>query len=340
MKFYFALLTILLSAIAITASAAGGYHLLKTVPVPGDEGWDYCIVNSDARRVFFSHSSHVVVMNADSGAVVGMIEKTDGVHGIAIASDLGRGFTSNGRAASSTIFDLKTLAVIGEVKRLGDQPDGISYDPATKRVFTSNRGGNSASAIDAVEGKLLSTIDLGGRPEFSGADGKGHVFIDLVDKDIVVQIDSKSLQISNRWPTAPCKSPGTMAVDRKNSRLFVGCGNKLMAIMDSNTGKVITTLPIGQGRDAAMFDPGTGLIFSSNGDGTVTVIHQESADKYTVVENPKTEEGARTMAVDLKTHKIFFPVGKRGPAPPATAADPNPRGAVEPGSFHVLILGM
>jgi DNA-binding beta-propeller fold protein YncE len=342
MKSGTAFFVIFVSAIAITASAAGGYHLLKKVSVPGDEGWDYCVVDSAGRRVYFSHSSHVVVMNADTGELVGSVEKTPGVHGIAIADDLGRGFTSNGQGESTTIFDLKTLKILGEVKVTGENPDAIIYDPATKRVFTFNKRGLNSTAVDAATGTVAGTIELGGNPEFAASDAKGHVFVDLVDKDTVLQIDSKNLKAGERWPTAPCQHPGTMVIDRKTSRLFVGCSNQMMAMMDSNTGKVVATAPIGPGRDAAMFDPGTRFIFSSNGgDGTVTVIHEDSADKYTVVENAKTENGARTMAVDTKTHKIFLPVAERGPAPAATPANPNPgRGEVIPGSFHVLILGM
>ncbi len=339
MKVFPAFFAVVLSAAAL-AAAAGGYHLLKTVPVPGDEGWDYCIVDAAARRLYVSHSSQVVVMDADSGAVVGKIEKTDGVHGIAIAAELGRGFTSNGRSASSTIFDLKTLKTIGEVKLGGENPDAIIYDPATKRVFTFNKRSENATAIDAQEGKALGTFQLGGNPEFAAADGKGHVFLDLEDKDVVLRIDSQGLKPGDRWPTGDCKGPGTMAMDRKNARLFVGCGNKRMAIMDSTNGHVIQTLPIGEGRDAAEFDPGTKLIFSSNGEGTATVIRQESPDKYSVLETVKTAPGARTMAADPKTHKIFFPVADRRPAPAATPENQRPRGDIVPGSFRVLIFGM
>lgn len=344
MRKFVVLFGILLSLTAFAASA-GRYHLLRTVPVPGNEGWDYLTVDTPSRHVFISHGSRVVVMDADTGGIVGNIENTPGVHGIAIADDLKRAFTSNGQGPSSTIFDLKTLKPIGEVKVTGENPDAICYDPASKRVFTFNKRGLNATAIDAVEARVVGTIDIGGNPEFCGVDNRGHAFVDLVDKDIVLQIDSHTLAPGQRWPTSPCQRPGTMAVDTKNSRLFVGCGNKLMAIMDSNTGKVITTIPIGQGRDAAAFDPGTSLIFSSNGDGTLTVIHQESPMKYTVVENAQTENGARTMAVDLKTHRVFLPLADRLP-PPAPAPGTPPatgaaaRGEIKAGTFRVLIMEM
>jgi DNA-binding beta-propeller fold protein YncE len=336
----FTAVVFVLAALALAASAAGGYHLLKTTPVGGDEGWDYCTVDAGARKLFVSHGGQVVVINADTGEVTGKIENTDGVHGIAIADDLGRGFTSNGKGNSSTIFDLKTLKPIGEVKVGGENPDAIVYDPATKRVFTFNKRSENSTVIDAKEGKALSTFALGGNPEFAAADGKGHVFVDLVDKDIVLQIDSKTMSPGERWPTGSCTGPGTMAIDRKTSRLFVGCRNKQMAILDATNGHVVATVPIGEGRDAADFDPGTKLIFSSNGEGNVTVIHEESANKFRVVETVPTAIGARTMAVDTKTHKLFFPVADRGPAPAPTKENPRPRGDVIAGTFRVLILGM
>ena len=340
MKTFLFFCAAIVGAAAIASAAAGGYHLLDKVSVSGDEGWDYCTVDAVGRRVYISHSSHVVVMNADSGKVVGQIDKTGGVHGIAIAADLGRGFTSNGQANSSTIFDLKTLQTIGEVKVTGENPDAIIYDPGTKRVFTFNKKTNNATAIDAQDGKVAGSFDLGGNPEFAAADGKGHAFVDLVDKDVVLQIDSRNITPGARWTLGDCKGPGTMTIDRMNSRLFVGCRNKLMVVVDSNDGRVVASVPIGEGRDAADFDPVTHLAFSSNGEGTVTVIHQESPDKYSVLETVKTEPGARTMAVDTKTHKLFFPLADRGPVPAATAENPRPRGEVVPGSFRVLIYGM
>lgn len=340
MKPISALLMTIVSGIAIAASAAGGYHLLQTVSVPGDEGWDHPTVDSAGRRLYVSHGSHVVVMDVDSGKLVGKIDKTPGVHAIAIVPELGRGFISNGQANSVTIFNPKTLSTIEEVKVTGVNPGPIVYDPPTKRVFTFNGGSGNATAIDAREGKVVGTIDLGGTRELAATDGKGHVFVNLVDKNVVLQINSRTLAAGERWPLGTCERPGSMAIDQKNARLFVGCANRLMAILDSNDGRLITTLPIGEGRDQAEFDPKTGLVFSSNGEGTVTVIRQESPDKYSVLETVQTARGARTMALDLKTHKIFLPLADIGPAPPPTAENPRPRGSILPGTFRILIFGM
>lgn len=340
MKTFSAFFAVMVIAAATVASAAGGYHLLQKVSVPGDEAWDYCFVDTVGRRLYASHNSHVVVMDVDSHALVGKIEKTDGVHGITVARDLGRGFTSNGRSASVTIFNLKTLETIAEVTGTGGDPDSIIYDPPTKRVFTFNKAGKNATAIDAAAGKIVGSIDLGGETQFAASDEKGHVFVDVVDRDVVVKIDSRKLVAEERWPVAPCVGPGTMAIDRKYGRLFIGCGNKLMVVLDTKDGRVIASLPIGQGRDAAAFDTEARLAFSSNGDGTVTVIKEESPEKYSVLENVKTEAGARTMAVDSKTHKIFLPVADRGPAPPPTADNPRPRPPLVPGTFRILIYGM
>lgn len=345
--------TLLAFVMSAGASAAGGYHLLKTIHPPADlyphevsrsspGGWDYCIVDSAGRRLYASHGNHVVVMDVDSDTLLGKIEKTPGVHGIALAPELGRGFTSNGQANSSTIFDLKTMATIAEVKIIGENPDSIIYDPATKRVFVFNgkRELSNATVIDAVSGKVLGAIELGGNPEFAASDGKGHVFVDLVDKDAVLEIDSRKLMAGERWSPGTCKHPSTMAIDRAHDRLFVGCGNKQMAVLDSSNGHVVNTLPIGKGDDAVAFDPVASLVFSSNGgDGTVTVIHEDSRDAYSVLETVKTEVGARTMAVDEKTHKIYLPLADRGPAPAPTPENPHPQAPIVAGSFRILIFG-
>ena len=287
-----------------------------------------------------AHTDEVVVLDADSYDVSGKIDGLKGVHGIAVAPAFGRGFISNGQANSVTIFNPKTLETIGEVKVTGVNPGPIIYDPPTRRVFTFNGGSSNATALDAKEGTVVGTIDLGGRPQARATDAKGHVFVNLVDKDVVLQIDSRKMTAGERWPLGACQRPGTMAIDQKNRRLFIGCANRLMAILDANDGRLITTVPIGEGRDQAEFDPETGLVFSSNGEGTVTVIRQESPDKYSVLETVKTEPGARTMALDLKTHKIFLPLADFGPAPPPTAENPRPRGRILPGTFRILIFGM
>ncbi len=329
-----------MTALVAAAPQAGGsgYHLLKKYQVGGEGFWDYLKMDSEARRLYISRGSHVMVLNADTGEVAGDIPNTDGVHGVALAPELGRGFTSNGRSSSVTIFDMKTLKILGEAKT-DTGPDGIIYDPASQRVFTFNGRGNSATAVDGATGNVAGTIPLGGRPEFAAADGAGHVYNNLEDKSIVVQIDSKSLKILNRWPLAPCESPSGMAIDAAHRRLFIGCHNQMMAVMDADTGKVVATPAIGRGVDANRFDPGTGFAFSSNGEGTLTVIHEDSPDKYTVVDNVQTQRGARTMALDTKTHNVYLVTAEFGPPPAPTADNPHPRPTMVPNSFVVLVFG-
>lgn len=319
-----------------TNAGAPGYHVTKKIPIGGDGFWDYLTLDSEARRLYISHATHVVVMDVDSGKVVGDIPGTDGVHGIALARDLGRGFTSNGRAGTVTVFDLKTLKVLDTVKTTGMNPDAIVYDPVSHRVFTFNGRSSSSTAIDATTGKVAGTIDLGGKPEFAQADGKGHIYDNLEDKSQVVELDTGKLSVMGRWSVAPCESPSGMAMDREHRRLFLGCDNKMMAVMDADSGKVMTTLPIDEGVDANRFDPGTGLAFSSNGEGTLTVVKEESPEKFTVVENVPTRRGARTMALDLKTHNIYLATAEFGPRPAPTAEHPHPRPSLVPGSFTVL----
>jgi len=332
-------LAALLTAAALYAAPPAGYHLLKTISVPGEGGWDYLTVDESARRLYVSHGTQVEVVDIDHGTLVGRIPDTQGVHGIAIAADVGRGFTSNGRTSTITIFDLKSLHPIEEVKSTGENPDAIIYDPASRRVFAFNGRSGSATAIDARSGKVAGSVDLGGKPEFAAADGTGQVFVNLEDKNTVVKLDSRKLAVEQKWPLAPCEEPSAMAIDRKNRRLFIGCGNKLMAVVNADSGRVISTLPIGDHVDAAGFDPQTGLAFASNGDGTLTVIHQDSPDRYSVVENAKTQAGARTMALDPKTHDVFLSVAEYGPAPAPTAAQPKPKRPLLPGSFKILVMG-
>jgi len=309
-----------------------GYHVAKSIPIPGDTGWDYLAVDSANRRVYVSRGTHVVVLDADSQAIVGDIPDTQGVHGIAIAADLGRGFVSNGRANTVTIFDIKTLKTIATVN-VGTNPDAIIYDAVTKRVFAFNGRSKDATVINATDGSVAGTIPLGGKPEFAAADGKGAVYVNIEDTSEVVHLDAKDLKVSHRWPLKPCDEPSGLAMDLKSRRIFSGCGNKMMAVVDADSGKVITTVPIGQGVDANAFDPETQLAFSSNGEGTLTVIHEDSPDKFTVVENVPTKRSARTMGIDLKTHNIFLPAADFDP--PA-AGEQRPK--MKPGSFVLLFV--
>ena len=323
----------LFSAHVAASPSASGYYLIKSVPISGEGGWDYVTVDSDARRIYISHSSRVVVMDADSYSVVGEIADTAGVHGIALAPDLGRGFTSNGRSSTVTIFDLKTLKPLGTANT-GKNPDAIVYDSVTKRVFTLNGGSKDATAINAADGTDVGTVELGGRPEFAAVDGKGSIYVNIESTSELVELDARALKVTKRWPLKPCKDPSGLAMDRKNRRLFVACGNTMMAVVDADSGKVIATPPSGEGTDASAFDPGTGLAFASNGEGKLTVIKQESPDQYSVLENVPTQKSARTMGLDLKTHTVFLPAADMIP-PKEGEHWPSPK----PGTFVLLIVG-
>lgn len=315
-----------------------GYHLINTIAVGGEGGWDYLIADSEGKRLYVSHGTKVVVIDTATDKVVGEIADTNGVHGIAFAEKLGRGFTSNGRDNSVTIFDLKTLKTLGTVK-VDKNPDCILFDPATDRVFAFNRGASNATAFDAADGRVVGTIDLGGHPEFATSDGKGMVYVNLDDKSEVVAIDAKNVKATAHWSVAPGEDPSGMAIDQKTHRLFIVCGNKKMVVMDASTGKVIADLPTGDGTDAAGFDPETRLAFSSNGEGTLTVIREDAKDKFSVVENVKTQARARTMAVDTKTHKVYLATAQFGPVPAATTEVPRPRAPMLPNSFVILVYG-
>jgi DNA-binding beta-propeller fold protein YncE len=328
------------AAVALSIAALGnprpagpsGYQLVRTIPLPGDGFWDYVGVDSDARRIYISHGTHVVVLDADSFAVVGDIPDTQGVHGIAVAPDLGRGFTSNGRAGTATIFDLKTLKTLGTVTT-GKNPDAIAYEPVTKRVFTFNGASKDATALSAADGTVAGTIPLGGKPEFAAADGKGQIFVNIEDKSELVEIDARELKILHTWPLKPCESPSGLSMDRKNRRLFAGCENKMMAVVDADSGKVIATPAIGESVDATAYDPGTGFALSSNGEGTLTVVTHDAANQYTVLDNVPTKRSARTMGLDLKTHNVVLPAAEFLPP-----KEGERRGAMKPGSFVLLVV--
>jgi len=322
-----------LSQAAAPAPGASGYHVIKTLPIGGEGGWDYVYVDSDARRVYISRGTHVIVLDADTDAVVGDIPDTQGVHGIAVAPDLGRGFTSNGRSNDVTIFDLKTLKPIGSVKTDAN-PDAIVYEPVTKRVFTFNGRGKNTTAINAADGTVVGTLDLGGKPEFAAADGKGTVYVNNEDTSDLYHIDAKTVKELHHWPLAPCKSPSGLAMDTGNRRVFSVCDEKVMAVVNADTGKVVATPAICEGPDATAFEPSTGYVFASCGDGNLTVIHEDSPDKYTVVENVPTKKSARTLGLDLKTHNIFLPAADFDPPAPGER-----RGKMKPGSFVVVVVG-
>ncbi len=312
------------------------YQLLQKFSPGGEGGWDYLTLDSDARRLYISRGTQVMVLDADTGKSVGNIPDTNGVHGIALAPKLGRGFTSNGRDNTVTIFDIKTLKTIGTVA-VGQRPDCILYDPKTQRVFTFNGGSNDATAIEAATGKVAGTIALGGRPEFAVADGEGMLYDNLEDKSEIVALDAGTLTLKARWPLAPAESPSGLAMDTKNRRLFSVCDGGKMTVTDADTGKIVATPTIGNGPDAAGFDAATGLAFSSNGeDGTLTVLHEDSPDTYTAAQTVTTLAGARTMALDTKTHRVYLVTATALPAAPG---DPPRRRRYAPGSFVVLVFG-
>jgi DNA-binding beta-propeller fold protein YncE len=326
------------SLAAVALATGSGYHVVTTYKVGGDGGWDYLTADAAARRVYISRGTHVMVLDADSGKSVGDIADTPGVHGIALAPELGRGFTSNGREGTVSIFDIKTLATSSKVK-VGDNPDAILYDPATKRVFTFNGRSQDSTVVDATSGKVLGTIKLDGKPEFAASDAKGMIYVNIEDKSELTAIDPNKMEVKAKWPLAPCEEPSGLSIDRKNRRLFVGCGNKMMAVVDADSGKVLATPAIGDGVDATTFDAETGQAFASCGaDGVLTVVKEESPGKFTA-ENVPTQKGARTLALDSKTHNVFVVTAQFGTRPEPTADNPHPRPPMVPDSFVVLVVG-
>jgi len=341
---------ILVCAMVLTGSAAGPvkYELKHAYKIGGAGSWDYLTYDPGSKLLFISRDDRVMVMDPDKIALEDMkdmkdmgtmteITGTDGVHGIALANDLGKGFTSNGRENSVTVFDLKALKETKKIKIEGQNPDAILYDQASKRVFTFNGRSKDATVIDATKDAVVATIPLDGKPEFAAADGKGMVYVNIEDKSELTKIDARNAKVVASWPLAPCESPSGLSIDTKTRRLFSGCHNKLMAIVNADTGKVVTTVPIGEGVDATAFDPGTKLVFSSNGrDGTLTVIQEESADKFTVVQNAETQKNARTMAVNPNNHEVYLVTAEIEQSP-GSAGQP-PRRRLVGGSFAVLIM--
>ena len=313
-------------------AAATGYHIVSEINLGGEGGWDYLTVDSAAHRLYVSHATHVVVVDTDTNKVVGDIPDTPGVHGIAIAAELNKGFISNGRGNNVTIFDLKTLKATGTVATEMN-PDSIRYDAVSKRVFAFNGRSRSATAIDAKTGTAVATISLPGKPEFSVADGKGKVYVNIEDTNEVVEIDAAKAMVTKKYALTGCEGPSGLAIDTKARRLFSVCGNRVMAVSNPDTGMVVATPAIGAGSDGVAFDPGTGYAMSSNGDGTLTIVEQKGG-KYDVLENIATERGARTIAVDEKTHKAYLPTAKAGPPPSAGG-----RAGFLPDSFKILVVG-
>jgi DNA-binding beta-propeller fold protein YncE len=331
----------LLSLVSVTCFGAfaqstppptpSGYHLLKTIPVGGTEGWDYVTMDSDARRLYIGRDDHIDVVDVDAGTVVGKIGGLSHTHGIVLVPDLGRGFTSDGEADTSTIVDLKTLRKIGTAKT-GKDPDSFVYDDVTKRVFIMNSAGGDVTAINAADGTVAGTVAPDGQPEAAVADGRGKIFVNITDKNQIVEFDGKTLQVLHRFSLAPCEGPSGLAMDRKNRRLFSVCDNLMMAVMDANTGKVIATPAVGAGTDASLFDPDTGNAFASaGGSATLTIIHEDSPDQFRVIDNVATQSGARTMALDAKTHNVVLVTARHGHG--------STHALILPNTFVVLLVG-
>ena len=333
-------LCLLCAVLAPVGRADGPYHFIKEIPIGGEGGWDYLSVDPTARRLYVSHATEVVVIDIDKDAVVGEISDTPGVHGLAVASELERGFTSNGRENKVGFVDLASLKTRSKMDA-GENPDAIIYVPERMEVYAFNGRSRSATVFEAVSGRTVATIPLSGKPEFAAADvPAGRVYNNLEDKSMVAVIDMKTHQVVAGWPIAPGEEASGMAIDLVNHRLFVGCHNKLMVMMDSTDGKVVATVPIGQGVDANAYDPQTHLAFASCGDGTVTVAKEESPDTLAVVQTLATERGARTMALDPKTHRIYLATAKYEAQPEPAAGGPPQRPKMIPGTFKVLVYGM
>ncbi len=337
-------LLVVLVAASVVMAATNGYHLLKKYSFGAAEGstreyFDYVSVDSAARRVYLSHGTEIKVIDADSGALIANITGLKQDHGVAVASEFGRGFISDGGQGKVIIFDLKTLKATGEAKADNDA-DCVIYDPSSKRVFVMNGDPHSSTVIDAKSGSVVGTIELGGGPEFAVADGKGTVYINLEDKSELVAVDSGTLKIKSRWPLAPAGAPTALAIDVQHHRLFsAGRNPQTMVVLDSESGKVIQSFPISAGVDAAAYDPETGMIFVSTREGVVHVFHEDSPDKFSEAETIKTEYGAKTMGLDTKTHNLFLDTADFGPAPAPTADRPHPNRAPIQGTFHVLVYG-
>ena len=322
------------------AAVSGDYAVQQQFILGGPGGWDYLTMDSAADRLFISRSDRVLVVNPRDGSIIATIPDTQGVHGIALAPDLGKGFTSNGRADTVTVFDLQTLKSTGTFEVGGHNPDAILYDAATRKLFTFNGRSQDISVIDPVKGSVLATLPAGGKPEFAAADGAGRVFFNVEDKSQIGVIDSAESKIVSTWPIPNCEEPTGLAFDVAHKRLFSVCANGVLAVTDASSGKHVAEVPIGKGPDAAAFDAARGLVFSSNGqDGTLTVIHEDDPDHYTVVGTVATQKSARTMALDPATHRIYLVAAQFGSPPAPTADVPHPRPSVLEGSFRILAVG-
>jgi YVTN family beta-propeller protein len=333
-------LTVAGSIAAAADARNAAYALKRQFMLGGSGGWDFLTIDSDANRLFIARGDRVLVISTVDGSLLGTISDTAGVHGIALAPDLGKGFTSNGRADSVTVFDLKTLATLGTIPVSGHNPDAIVFDEASRHLFTFNGRSHDISVIDPASGSVVATIPAGGKPEFARADGAGHIFFNIEDTAQISEIDTAADKRTATWSLPDCEEPAGLALDVTHGRLFSACGNSTLVVTDAATGRHVAAVPIGKGPDAAVFDADRALVFSSNGqDGTLTVIHEDGPDHYSQVATVATQKSARTMALDAKSHLVYLVAAEFGSAPAATPEQPHPRPPVVDGSFKVLVIG-
>ena len=330
------IMTVLSVTVLHGQNTGSEYKIVDKISLPTDGGWDYLSVDEAGSRLFVSHSAIVQVVDLKTGKLAGTVNETPGVHGIAIAPDLNKAFISVGRSALVKVINLQTLEVIADVKVTGQNPDAIIYDQFSKRVFTFNGGSSNSTVLDAVTNVVVGTIALEGKPEFPASDGKGKMYVNIEDKSLISVIDVKSMKVEKSWPIAPGEEASGLAIDNENHRLFAVCSNKLMVVVDAINGHVITSLPIGGGCDGVKFDPGMKRAYSSNGEGTMTVVQEINKDSFKVLENVPTMPGARTIAVDTRTHHLYMPTAEYNPAPAATTDNPRPRRTMKPGTFVIL----
>ena len=335
-----ACLAFIAAAVIYAAPQASGYKVIKRMPVGGEGGWDYMTVDSDSHRLYIARGSHFQVVDDTTGKVLGDIEiaNSKNSHGMALALDLGKGFTSNGDANTVSVVDLKTLKATSVIPIPGKDPDSIRYDAATKKVFTFNGKSSDSTVLDAESGKVIGTVKLAGKPEEAILDGNGNMWVNIEDKSSIQEFDVKTYAIKGTWPLAPCEGPSAMAFDSAHHRIFVAC-DKVMVVVSSDNGKVVASPPIGGDPDGNGYDPGTGLAFAACREGLVSVIHEDSPDKYTVVGNINTQFGTRTMALDTKTHHVYTETADFKPAGAPTPDNPRPRPTAIAGSFVILEIG-
>jgi YVTN family beta-propeller protein len=324
----------------VKGEPASGCRVLHKISVPGDGGYDFVYLDEAAHRLYAAHSTEVAVIDTTSQSVIGVIAGLAGAHGISVAPGVGKGFITNGKSDMVTVFDPKTLKATGEIKSTGKSPDALTYDPASRQLFVFNHASGEVTVIEPGTNKVTTTLNVGGALEVGRADGHGNVWVNVEDRSEIVRIDSKKMVVAGRYPLAPCEEPTGLAVDAKHGRVFVGCGNKMMVVVNATTSKVVTTVAIGPGVDGTEFDPTTGDVFNACGkDGTLSVIHQDTADRYHVVQNLSTQLGARTLAVDTSSHRVFLAAAQFGDKPAPSEITPKPRAPILPGTFVVLVVG-